>query len=248
MKTFDYVKSIPGFSNNTTTNKVKYFSWYLAKVCGKEEFTGTDILNCFQQAKFPKPETVSPYLKSLANRLDPFLIKSGRKYSLSHTAEEEYERSYGQREETIAVQALLSELPQRLSLDSERQYLEEALKCFRSGAFRATVVMTWNLTFDHLCNVILSKHESAFNTQLPKTYPKSDIKEIKHRDDFEGLKEHQVLQVAKSCRAITGSVHKILDEKLKRRNVAAHPSGIAINQHTAEEFVLDLIENVVLKL
>jgi hypothetical protein len=48
-------------------------------------------------------------------------------------------------------------------------------------------------------------------------------------DDFQELKQSQVLQVCKSANIISGSIHKILKEKLERRNIAAHPSGVLDN-------------------
>jgi hypothetical protein len=57
-----------------------------------------------------------------------------------------------------------------------------------------------------------------------------------------------VLQVAKSANIISGSVHKILKEKLDRRNIAAHPSNVTVSKLTAEDVILDLVQNVVLKL
>jgi len=108
--------------------------------------------------------------------------------------------------------------------------------------------MVWNLVFDHLCEIVLSRHLSAFNTQLPVTYPRADIKTIAKREDFHELKESQVLQVCKSARIIPDTMHKILQEKLTRRNMAAHPSGVTILESTAEEVIRDLIENVLLKL
>jgi hypothetical protein len=154
----------------------------------------------------------------------------------------------GQRSATVRVHKLLSELPEKISNASEKAYLEEALICFKHKAFRAAIVMTWNLAFDHLCHLVLQSHLPAFNTQLPKSFPKADIAAVNNRDHFTELKESQVLQVCKSANIISGSVHKILKEKLDRRNLAAHASGVSIFESTAEEYIKDLVENVVLKL
>ena len=144
----------------------------------------------------------------------------------------------------------LTELPAKIQISAERCYLEEALICFRNKAFRAAVVMCWNLAFDHLCEFVLKDPSrlAAFNTQLPKSFPKADIKSVSNRDHFTALKEFQVLQICDSANIISKSLHKILKEKLERRNIAAHPSGTVTSQPTAEEFIRDLVENVVLKL
>jgi hypothetical protein len=57
-----------------------------------------------------------------------------------------------------------------------------------------------------------------------------------------------MIQACSSANIISKTVHNILAEKLERRNSAAHPSGTVTSQPTAEEFIEDLVENVVLKL
>src|SRR5439155_3565178 len=117
------------------------------------------------------------------------------------------------------------------------------------GAFRAAIAMVWNLAYDHLCNVIVNNAQplADFNTQLPKSCAKADISAISVRDDFEALKESQVLEVAESANIISESVHKILKEKLDRRKFVAHPSNAIISRSTAEDVILDLVQQFVLK-
>ena len=111
-------------------------------------------------------------------------------------------------------------------------------------------MICWNLAFDHLCEHVLldAGRLAAFNTQLPKSFKKPEISSVSKRDDFTELKESQVLQVCNSSNIISGSLHKVMKEKLERRNIAAHASGVTTSQPTAEEFIKDLVENVVLKL
>jgi hypothetical protein len=67
-------------------------------------------------------------------------------------------------------------------------------------------------------------------------------------DDFELIAESKVVEVCSSAGIISDSVNKVMKEKLTRRNLAAHPSGIAVSQSTAEDCITDLVNNVVLKL
>lgn len=242
----DFVDSIENFSKLSFSEQIKRFCWYLSKR-GTANFKGRDIARCFDEAHCPKPTSIGPFLSSLSKRKCPFLIRKNGSYCLSRSGRDQFDDSLGTRGATIAVLNLLNELPSKIPAECEKVYLEEALICFKHKAFRATIVMTWNLAYDHLCNIILNTHLLAFNAQLPKSFPKADISAVNVRDDFGALKESQVIQVAKSANIISNSVHKVLKEKLDRRNIAAHPSGIAISQLTAEEYVRDLIENVVLK-
>jgi hypothetical protein len=243
----EFVDSIPNFSRLTYMEQVKRFCWHLSVQGQKLKFTGSDVAACFDGTHCPKPSSVAPFLTSLANQKQPFLIRRNGSFELSRHARNQFDSELGKRESTVAVDKLLRELPSILPIEADKVYLEEALTCFRHGAFRAAIVMTWNLAYDHLCNVVLKGRLADFNAQLPKTFPKAEISAVSVRDDFETLKESQVLQVAKSANIISGSVHKILKDKLDRRNIAAHPSGVAISRLTTEEFILDLVQNVVLK-
>lgn len=127
----------------------------------------------------------------------------------------------------------------------QKGYLEEALVCFRNAAFRAAIVMTWNLAYDHIRELVIAKHLPDFSVQLPKSFPKADILVISKREDFELLKDSQVLQVCKSANVISDNIHRIAKEKLIRRNISAHPSAIVTAPATAEQFIRDLVENVV---
>jgi hypothetical protein len=249
MTTVEFVESIPEFSRLAYVEQVKRFCWHLAVQRQQANFNGVHVAACFDEASCPKPSSISPFLSSLASQKPPFLIKRNGSFELTRHAREQFDSVLGKRDTAIAVDKLLQDLPTKLSIEAEKVYLEEALTCFQRGAFRAAIVMVWNLAYDHLCKVILNnpRHLADFNTQLPRTYPKADILAINVRDDFEALKESQVLQVAKSANIISGSVHKILKEKLDRRNIAAHPSNVAVSQLTAEDFILDLVQNVVLK-
>ena len=249
MTSVEFVESIEGFSRLNYTEQVKRFCWHIAVQRQKTIFTGADVAACFDDIGCPKPSGVSAFLASLASRKPQFLIKRNRLFALTGHARDQLDSKIGEQDTTFAFDKLLKELPGKLFIEFEKVYLDEALTCFRHGAFRASIVMMWNLAYSHLCNVIMNDPQTLadFNRQLPKTYPKADISEISVRDHFKALKESQVLQIAKSANIISGNVHKILKEKLDPRNIAAHPSHVTISRLTAEDFILDLVQNVVLK-
>ena len=57
-----------------------------------------------------------------------------------------------------------------------------------------------------------------------------------------------MIEISRSAGLISGNIHKILTEKLTKRNMAAHPSTVIISHLQAEECVYDLVSNVVLQL
>jgi hypothetical protein len=241
------VATIDGFAALGHGDKIKIFMWWLHTHQKRERIQPREVTACYTQLSIAATNvgTMMNWLESKQH-----LIKNKQGYRLERTIDDELTAKYGQREATIHVEKLLTDLPGKLSNDSERAYLEETLICFRNRAFRAAVIMVWNLTYDHLCQWIIRdpKRLADFNVQLPKSYAKKNYSAISKRDSFEEMKESEALQVASSAGIITGNLHKILKEKLDRRNVAAHPSDVKTLQPTAEEVIRDLIENVVLKL
>jgi len=229
-------------------DKIKLLGWYLHRHKAMAHFWGKDIGASYDALHLARPSDFGGYLTNLVKARQ--LLKSVSGYRLENRVREELESKYGCRANTVVVTELLRSLPTRVPNLAERAYLDETLKCFTAGAFRASVVMCWNLGFDHLCEFVLADAArlAVFSAQLPKSFPKADISSVSKRDDFTELKESQVLQVCKSSNIISGSLHKVLKEKLDRRNIAAHPSSVITSPPTAEEFIKDLIENVVLKL
>lgn len=250
MDIHNFIAQIDGFSDFNISSTIKHFCWYISTHKGQSEFKASDITQCYSDAHLPNPTSLSPFLKSLCKKNKPFLIRHKDHYKLTRYARDEYDPKYGSRESTIAVSSLLADLPNKITMTNEKVYLEEAIICFRHGAFRAAIIMVWNLAYDYFCYTIINDPSKliAFNTQLVKSFPKSMVSSISTRDDFEILKESQVLQVAKSANIISGSTNKIMKEKLDRRNLAAHPSSTTMSNVTAEDCITDLITNVVLKL
>ena len=248
MQLHDIVSSITDFSVWSHVHKIRFFAWHLHSYRNQERFNQADIRACYDELYLDKPSNVSPYLAQLRDRKPKEVVQDKRGYYLVRQVREEFEQEYGQRQTAIQVERLLLELPNKVSDLAEQVFLQEAIACFRCGAFRAAIVMSWNLAFDHLCNYVMKSHLTAFNTQLPIKYPRSRITAIATRDDFSELKEFEVIEICKSARIISGNLQKIMQEKLKRRNIAAHPSSEVILRFQAEDFITDLVNNVVLKL
>jgi hypothetical protein len=244
----DVTNSIEGFSGWTFADKIKFFAWYLHTYRKQEYFDNKDIKKCFDELNLDQPSLIGPFIVAMLKKDPKEALQNSAGFRLEKRVRQNFDSLYGQRAATVQVHKILSELPSRIPTGDKQKYLEEALTCFRHKAFRAAVVMCWNLAFDHLCQFVIDKHLAEFNVQLSKSFSKADVSSINKRDDFTELKESQVLQVCKSAGIISDGIHKVLKQKLERRNIAAHPSGIITSEPTAEEFIKDIIENVVLKL
>jgi hypothetical protein len=146
----------------------------------------------------------------------------------------------------------LKHLPGKISDEGERLFLSEALKCYHAKAFRATIVMAWNLAYDHVLYWILKEPArlAEFNRKIAgKVGPKRAWITIAKREDFEDLKESEVLDICGTAGLFASdNTKRVLGIQLTKRNLAAHPSLLEIGQPQADDAVYDLVNNVVLAL
>ncbi|MEO7966254.1 MAG: hypothetical protein ABIT38_20320 [Gemmatimonadaceae bacterium] len=253
MTAAEFVASIAGFSDRTHADKIKLFGWYLLTYRRLEDFRVGDIRDCYDTASLELPVNLARSVDALAEKKPPELLKKNGLYRLHATVRADLNGRYGQHETTIQITRLLKELPGKVSDDAERLFLSEAITCYSHRAFRAAIVMTWNLAYDHLLNWLIAAPAriAAFNASIAgRIGPKKAAGMlIVKREDFEELKEGEVLDICSNAGVFPSSnIKKLLDTQLTKRNMAAHPSLIVIGEPEANETINTLVSNVVLKL
>lgn len=245
----EFAQLVPGLAGMSHADKIRHLAWYALTQDGRERFATGDIRRFYDQLHYDLPGNLSGQLQALADKKPRDLLKDSRGFRLEGRLKEKLDAKYGTRPETIAVAASLQSLPGRISDEAEKLFLTEAIACLRAKAFRATVVMTWNLAYDHLLTWVVSNHLAAFNAAIIRKYPKRVGVTMTKKEDFgDEFKEFEFLEVCGVAGLLTGNLKKILNEKLNRRNMAAHPSLVVIGQLQAEEMIADLVNNVILKL
>jgi len=241
----EFVAQVVGFDKLGATDQIRAFIWYLHVHRNSERLSSKAVGDCFEELHMHKPTNLSQLIANLVGR---DLIKdTAGLVRLAKTARDKLDSQYADRAETAMVDKLLSDLPGKLSSVDQQDYLNEALVCFRYKAFRAAAVMTWNVVYDHLVTVIVGKHLAAFNTQLAINFT-GKKKAVATRDDFQKLKESDVIDVCNAGALVSKEVAKVLTDKLDKRNSAAHPSGSKLDKLQAEAFISDLVNNAMLKI
>jgi hypothetical protein len=249
MELSDLVIHVSGFDSLPPREKIRLFAWFLHTHRSADTFDLDGIRRCYKQLHLV-PDQISTYVNNMVNRKPPDLIMERGSYKLTRAVRSTLDSSYGLHQTTVAVSKLLLDLPNTVPDLAERAFLSEALKCYRVEAYRACIVMAWNLAFDHLLRWILkdAARIASFNLAIPKRFPKKPPMTVVTQDDFEELKESETIEVCNTAGLLSGNIVKILREKLIKRNMAAHPSGIVIVQSQADDVVTDLVNNVVLAL
>lgn len=240
-----FIRHFPDFSTKALTYKIKVFAWYLHEEQQQERFLGADLNKCFDEVHLARPSNTGAMLRGMANTNPKQVLRDSKGYRLSASSRDEMARQFPVRETAAQATGLLRALEARMTNSYQRTYLAETLVCFGNGAYRASIVMAWNLAYSHVCDYIFDNALAKFNAQLKIVRPKADP--VVKRSDFEDLKESTVVEVARGASILSAASAKTLNEKLGKRNTAAHPSSTVVKSVTAEEVVHDLVENILLR-
>lgn len=247
MQLREFFTLIENFHSLSQPDRIKLFAWHVHTHQGRTRFDKSHIKKCYSDLDLVCPD-LSIYFPRLIGQGDFLKDKEGIR--LEGRVRAVLDRRYGHAPSAITARASLLELPNKIPDLSEQVFLREAIKVYRAEAFRSAIVMTWNLAFHHLENWILTDATrlQAFNASLNTKYAKKSLT-ITKIDDFDNkdLKEFEVIEVLAHAQLISGSIKKILNQKLETRNMAAHPSPVVLKEPAATEFILTLVDNVVLK-
>jgi hypothetical protein len=151
--------------------------------------------------------------------------------------------------ERSEVSESLRALDLRLKDERERIILSDALRCLECKAFRATIVMGWNLAYERLRGWIFRSRKNRlqrFNAVLTtKQRTASKTHEpIAIYEDFFELGERLVVDVAYEAKLFRKHTHQVLLNALTERNHFAHPSSRQATAATATGYIENLVVNV----
>ena len=228
-------------------NLIALFAYFLTEELGEKAATAKSIDDCFRACDLRVPSRTARYLSENAGKGTKF-VKTDGGYRLERSFRDSLKSELGVESIVKETSAELRALEAKVPNDSKRTFLSETIDCFEIGAYRATIVMCWLLTIDHLQEHVLKHHMTEFNAALARVTDKRvRVSRVSTRDDFGDMPENKFIELLRSAGLVSNDVRKILDEKLGTRNSCAHPSGVTIKRSKVIDFVDDLVENVLLK-
>jgi hypothetical protein len=249
MELKDLAAQVEGFDALPPREKIQLFAWHLHTNKGKETFDNAAIRTCYDELHIAAPN-VAMYLPRMAGSRPPDVVKIRGGYKLERSIRAAFDAKYSVHDSIVQISKLLSSLPGKVPDLAEKNFLLEAMKCYRVQAYRACVVMTWNLAYSHLLHWILAEsiRLSDFNSAISRRFSKKSQTTVSKYDDFDELKESEVIEICNTAGLLNSNVIRILKEKLGKRNSAAHPAYVVFVQSQADDVVTDLVNNVVLML
>jgi hypothetical protein len=131
--------------------------------------------------------------------------------------------------------------------DDYRDYLVEAVACYEGGLYRAAILMVWAASVEHLYIVAAAHHNGIRELQranLARYGQSKNYREIKKKDDCLCVGEANWLQLAEDAGMINRNAKQVLTERLKVRNLCAHPTKYTVGREEAVVFIESLLLNV----
>jgi len=228
---------------------IRMFAWLQHHLRRKTRFSTGDVNWCYSTLSL-KPSNTSKYLAEMEKRGE--LLKDKNGYYCEGKFLAKFDDQYGTHSITLNIRQQVKDLINQVPDVAERDFMKEAETCLLHDAGRGTIIMVWCVGFYHLCQYVMKHKLAEFNAGFQKHYPglykDAKVKTMTSYDDFSTLKEFVVIDICKREQIINQNVAKILHEKLDKRNSAAHPSTVKIGQLQAENFIDELVKNVILAL
>lgn len=236
------------FHNLPVVDQILHLAWYCHSFLDEDRVVTGDIRRLYDQLHL-NPPNISSYLSYLSDGKSRRMIRDKRGFRVEGKCRNKLDGKFQAGETSIDLSPLAASLQSKLTNPDEIDFLIEAFDCYKVRAFRSVIIMTWCLAISHVMEFIISDSSrlGRFNSSINARYPKKNIN-ITVFEDFSDLKEFEIIDIAQHAKLIAKNKADILREKLKRRNMAAHPASIEISQAQVDDFVTDLVNNIVTKL
>jgi hypothetical protein len=241
----DFIRHNASFPTDNPIDQVLAIAWFWYTHENKPTFTYDEMGNCFTAIPLPSVRVIDGIAGLVLQQPAKIMSPELNTYQLTLPTRLELDQKYAhckEHQQTIEVKKLLTDLLDSVPDTEQRKYLHETLTCFKHEAFRAAIIMAWNLAYDHLCRYILedATRLAEFNKHVVKD-------KVTVLTEFAAYKESQVLQWSRAAKIIDKHPLQLLEHALTRRNMAAHPSDTTPSLSNVESTIDDLVRHVIHK-
>ena len=204
MKTLEeFIYKFDDFSHWDSRKQVDFVCYYLTAIVGKESVSPKDIQKCYSEIDLKEYVRTPQYLsENAASKNGKYIKSTSGGYRLERKTYDEIRSIVNNEPTKIQVSTQLADLISKVKNTNEKSFLIEAINCYRVEAYRATIVLIWILTMDHLQYHIFGAKLNEFNTAFAKN-PDKKISKIVTYDDFADIKESKLIELARSAGIIS---------------------------------------------
>ena len=222
--------------------------YFRKKYGSQESLTVEELRAHMKQARVPKVAKAN--LAEALARSAPYVETSGKKgagflWRITSTGVDHVRNLMGLPEHDVEVQhdiSCLESLLKKIVNSDCRVYVEEALKCLKVGALRASIVFLWAGAVRIVESEIMKHGIIDVNAAISKH--EKNPRKVKRVDDLSFFKESTLLLVAQELGLFDRNQRSILEDALKLRNKCGHPGKYGPGPKKASSFIEDVMSVV----
>tara|TARA_R110000751_G_scaffold79953_5_gene161184 strand:+ start:2432 stop:3163 length:732 start_codon:yes stop_codon:yes gene_type:complete len=137
---------------------------------------------------------------------------------------------------------LLRKYLSKVSSESSKNFLEEAVTGLEHGLLRSAVVLSWVGAVSIMYEEVVANYLTDFNNEAVRR--NSKWKPAKNIDGLTVMKEHDFLQVVSAISLLGRNTKQELEQCLKLRNSCGHPSTLKLGENRVASHIEILALNV----
>jgi hypothetical protein len=232
--------------NGTQRDLMLCVMYFLQRYENREAVTTVDIKDAFTRAKNPKGKQMQH--AAVLNKAVPYVYSPGGDdggrllWALTDTGEKyvrqllELPAAEPEIEHDVST---LGGVASAISDVNARGYVEEAIKCLRVGALRASIVFLWTGAASVLRDEVWSHGAPAIDAAIKRHTAKAPA--FKKKEDFAYVKDAMLLQVAQDLGVIDKTQKGVLEDALDLRNGCGHPTTYSPGPKKVSAFIEDVV-------
>ncbi len=162
----EFIEKFDDFLEWDDKKKVDYLSYYLTSKDKTSTVTSKKIDDTMHSLDIRVYPRTSAYLSEESKSKLGKYNKQQTGYRLEKKNFDEIKMVVENEPRVTAVSQELTSLLSKVKDSQEHSFLTEAINCYRVQAYRASIVMVWTLTIDHILKYIFGQKLSEFNTAI----------------------------------------------------------------------------------
>ncbi|MGP9645003.1 hypothetical protein ACT3TJ_16370 [Halomonas sp. AOP30-A1-24] len=163
----DFVLQIENFEELKKTELIDFFVYFITVIKEEDSANSRQLKECFDILRIEPYSNIPSYLSAKSKRgKGKKFIKKKDGYILERSAELDLQKKLStgpsKRETSYLLRNMLSDITD----SHQKSFLQEAIDCYEIGAKRASIVLAWILTVNHLYKYIYKHKKNEFDAAL----------------------------------------------------------------------------------
>lgn len=220
--------------------------FYFRRYKDTASMTAADIKAAMRQARVPKAKDMN--VNAVLNESAPYVFPSGSNeagrflFEITGDGEQYIRDKLGLPAPDAQVErdvSALEAVAAKVSDETVRGYIEEAIICLQYGAVRAAIVFLWTGAVRTLQEAALAKGKAPLNAAIQRHDSKA--RNVGKLDDFAYIRDKVLLLACFDIGVLDKTEKGTLEDALDLRNGCGHPTKYRPGHAKATAFIEDVV-------